>query len=170
MDTKITNQVMEFFEEKLAESIIHSTIFDTIINIENDRIRQIKYKNNKEFLYKRSNSIKRRFYYFRDKQNFPRITVCTIYDINKRLAVRGLALCGPKDIMNKEYGRDLAEDRAIVAYKTEKNSEKIQKRIAADVVDSCVNYSLSTECDPYDFKSQFNINLTDYERSAFKLE
>lgn len=41
------------------------------------------------------------FYYLRDQQNRPLVTVCLLRDSNKKV-YRGMAICGPKDNPNKK--------------------------------------------------------------------
>lgn len=50
------------------------------------------------------------FYYIKDKENKPVITVCLIQDGSKWS--RGIAICSKKDIPNKKIGRAIAEGRA----------------------------------------------------------
>lgn len=57
--------------------------------------------------------INRFFYYLRDKQNRPVVTVC-IVECGGKFA-RGVAICSPLDNPNKKIGRMIAEGRAFKA-------------------------------------------------------
>lgn len=72
--------------------------------------------------------MKELYYYFRDIQKAPRITICLFYDEKERkVLARGIALCSMKETPNKRVGRALAFDRAVFALDSNTNSEKIGK-------------------------------------------
>ena len=53
------------------------------------------------------------FYYGRDNQNSPLVTVCLYKKDDK--VTRGVAICSEKDLPNKKKGKSIAKDRAIKA-------------------------------------------------------
>ena len=120
--------------------------------------------------------MKRWFYYFRDSNNQPVITVCLIKDKSGDIA-RGIAICSKKDnfrkkddavLLNKRYrlvtgGRTIAYQRAIEALKSKKTTLPIKSERAMDIVmnsnyDLCNNrHTLSL------YKSVYNPTLTAFE-------
>ncbi len=147
---------------KLSEEAIEllKAMNQTDSNLED----QIKFKKNKEFLYSNCNTIKRRFYHYRDANKHPRITICVLYDIKSNKYSRGISLCSFLDQPIKAYGRDNAEDRAIKALRSQKSSCPITRR-EADIL-----ISLSTEflADILVYeKSSYNIQPTKFELRLF---
>ena len=62
------------------------------------------------------------YYYYRDKNNRPVVTVCLIVGKrNRKLVALGISICSPKDNPCKEIGRYYARERAIKAF-VDKNS------------------------------------------------
>ena len=137
-------------------------VIDIIQSLEKDLEEQIQFKKNKEFLY--MNQIKRRFYYYRDKYHHPRITVCTIQDPKTKIYCRGFSLCSFTDIIDKEFGRDLTEDRAIKALKLQKNSDKITTFKADEITMAVKTFDIENE---WEFKSMYNVQLTEFENKLF---
>jgi len=121
-----------------------------------------RFKKNKDFLY--VNKFNRRFYYFRDSNNNPRITVCIIQDPKTKIYCRGISLCSFMDSPIKEFGRDTAEDRAIRAFKIQKSTEKISRSETEEIINSIQKFSsefVSTH------KSTYNAILTEFESKLF---
>ena len=58
------------------------------------------------------------FWYIRDKDNRPIITVCLAHDEEANIFSRGIAVCIWKDNPDKKLGRKIAKDRAIKAMGT----------------------------------------------------
>jgi hypothetical protein len=56
-----------------------------------------------------------RFYYIRDDENKPRVTVCLYQYSDCRSPTRGIALCSPVDNPCKKTGRAIALGRAMKA-------------------------------------------------------
>ena len=121
-----------------------------------------RFKKNKDFLY--TNRFKRRFYYFRDMDNHPRITVCVIQDPKSKIYCRGLSLCSFMDATEKEFGRDAAEDRAIKAFKTQKHSEKITRYETKDIINSIQRFENELVSV---YKSVYDTLLTEFETKLF---
>lgn len=53
-----------------------------------------------------------KFWYKRDGENRPIVTVCDLLDKDGNLVSYGMAICSPKDAPDKNYGRMIAERRA----------------------------------------------------------
>ena len=68
------------------------------------------------------------FYYLRDNQNRPLITVC-LHKINGAIC-RGIAICSDKDNPSKKTGKTIAFGRAMRARKSKKESEIINRKEA----------------------------------------
>jgi hypothetical protein len=51
------------------------------------------------------------YYYLRDVENKPRITVCFCVDKDTKKTARGIAVCSKKDNPNKKVGRSIAQQR-----------------------------------------------------------
>ncbi len=75
--------------------------------------------------------MKTKYYYIRDKDRHPRITVCLIE--NKGLYARGVALCSFSENPIKAFGRTLALERAVTAMLTEESTERVDRDEAWDV-------------------------------------
>ena len=93
------------------------------------------------------------FYYVRDIENRPVITVCLIEKLGEYY--RGVALCSELDQPCKRVGRNIAEGRAISALKNIKNTLPL-KRIGTPFIfryKSCILYENQ---------------LTDFEKKLIK--
>jgi len=168
-ETKVINyykeRKMDMFERAMnkldeAEETLHF-----IGNFERlkEKFEDVKrFKKNKDFLY--VNRFKRRFYYFRDKDNHPRITVCVIQDPKSKIYCRGLSLCSFMDATEKEFGRDMAEDRAIQAFKTQKHSEKMTRVETDKIVGSILKFGNELISA---YKSVYDTLLTEFETKLF---
>lgn len=112
---------------------------------------QRRYKKNKEFIYR--NRLIEKIYHIRDSQNAPRITVCILFDPKKNMYCRGVSICSRLDCVNKEEGRDIAEDRAVQAMKSEKSSRRFISK------EAIINFR----------KSDYNLtNLSNFEKRLFR--
>lgn len=188
--------VVERAIHKNRETILERSIREAneVIDLINQKMQleteldlQIYYKKNKEFLYSNMNKLKRRFYHYRDANNFPRVTVCILYNQAENIACRGLSICSFMDAPVKEDGRDRSEDRAIIAYKEKESSEFIVRMkeypnviqneppifvpttsqiLLMKVTNS--NPELNSALLSFDFKSEYNASLTQFELKLFK--
>jgi len=61
--------------------------------------------------------IKEYYYYLRDEQNRPAITVCLIVNYESNEYFRGIAVASDLDMPNKKEGRTIAKGRAAKAIK-----------------------------------------------------
>ena len=114
--------------------------------------------------------MKEYYYYIRDNDNHPRVTVCLIED-SKGGFHRGISLCSfdEKEI-DKEYGRRKARSRALHALHTKEDSMPIASHRAVDII-LRTSRSLLAEFLSVDssfgsggFKSLHLVTLTDFER------
>jgi len=124
---------------------------------------QIKFKKNKEFLYSNCNTIKRRFYHYRDTNKHPRITICILQTPSK-IYTRGISLCSFLDQPIKAYGRDVAEDRAIKALKNCKSSNPVTRSEADKLIGEFPEFLKDMVI--YE-KSSYNIQPTEFELRLF---
>jgi hypothetical protein len=120
---------------------------------------QKKYKKNKEFIY--TNHLERRFYYYTDKLDAPRVTICIIHDQKQNMYHRGISICSYLDIVNKEEGRDIAENRTIKAMKLKISTEKINR---GDIIQMEHDIKMDIY---YEYKSNYDVNITEFERKLF---
>ena len=172
---KLVDEAKELIEEA-------NEMFDIVGEFQKIQTKldeQIQFKKNKEFLYE--NRFKSRFYYFRDANKHPRIAICVIYHEKSGVYCRGISLCSFSDNVEKEYGRDVAEDRAIKAFKTQTTNDKIITFVVTDketgegydriktkeILQSIVNYT--SECSlNFTNKSTFDCELTKFEKKLFE--
>lgn len=71
-----------------------------------------------------------KFYYIRDKENKPRITVCFLKDESTGDFARGVAICSKRDNPCKRTGRNIARGRAIWALKNMGSNCLVKRREA----------------------------------------
>jgi len=181
------NEPLKFKSTKLTTEFLESInpIKDLVYEVDQDKTTiemlslelreqqkktemQRRYKKNKEFI--NMNKLYEKFYYYRDNFNSPRISVCVINDPKTKMFHRGISLCSFLDHVDKEEGRDIAEDRAIRAIKFKSNSESISRREAEDIILSIgQEYNESVFPQNLNFKSEYNVTLTDFEKKLFKL-
>jgi hypothetical protein len=102
------------------------------------------------------------YYYLRDPENRPVITVCLLID-GHRIA-RGVAICSDRDVPCKKDGRARAKGRAqsILSYAAEREpfpfaavDFPVRREEALKVLE-CVKHALA-------FKAYFNPDLTEFE-------
>jgi hypothetical protein len=67
------------------------------------------------------------YYYIRDKQRRPLVTVCLIQ--GERGIGKGVAICSLEDLPVKKVGKRIAKDRALKAYWEERTSDYTKKQI-----------------------------------------
>ena len=96
------------------------------------------------------------FYYMRDGENKPRVTVCLILDESEyRVVARGVAICSFKDQPIKSKGRNMAAGRARSALMNKWENDSIT-RWEADYVIEDTGWN-------FFYKSEYEPSLTDYE-------
>ena len=96
-----------------------------------------------------------KYYYFRDKQNKPRITVRLI-KIGNQIA-RGIAICSALDNPCKQMGRNIAKGRAHKAMLLKKNDCPINRSPAPLLLEPFWTGKLGL------YKSVYNPILTKFE-------
>lgn len=77
------------------------------------------------------------FYYIRDNDGHPRVTVCLVSD--GVVHARGLSFCSPRDVLSKKEGRRLALARARKAYGTKTTGEPIGRDETLTVIQKVTN-------------------------------
>jgi hypothetical protein len=103
------------------------------------------------------------YYYKRDENNRPLVTICVVKDPMTGEVARGLAFCSPSDQPVKAKGRQIALGRATQAMKHQKDMNYIRHQGAwhtqwlahksgQDTLDWCL------------YKSYYNPKLTDLEQ------
>jgi len=112
--------------------------------------------------------MKKWFYYFRDNENRPRVTVCILK--KKYKIARGISICSLVDNFSKkdledengeiiQGGRSRAYDRAYTAITKGIDSEPILRVEGHQVLDIC-GFDLETN-----YKSEFMPVLSDFEKT-----
>jgi len=159
------SKVMEF--ENPIKALVHEyddqnlfidDLIKSCLKLKNDVELQKRYKKNKEFIY--TNRLERRFYYYRDELDAPRITICIIHDPKQKMYHRGISICSYLDIVNKEDGRDIAEDRAIQALKTKETNSEINRADVSLFIEGIIDFI-------FDNKVDYNVDLTNFEKRLF---
>ena len=156
-ESSFLDDVLEVIQEKEA-------IEEIVMELTEELTMQNLFKENKNYII--DNRLERKFYYRRDKDNHPRMTICLLRDPRTNIVCRGIALCSYKeDNIDKEVGRDLAESRAVTAFKTKGDSEVIICADAYGVFCDC----LKPEDIPFNSstKSCYNPILTEFEKKLF---
>jgi len=135
---------------------LHEIILQLTKKLDN----QVQFKKNKEFI--KDKNIKTLFYYFRDEQNCPIVTVCLLHFPKENIFCRGLSICCPLDNINKEDGRDIAENRAIQAFQYKFDIDPIRRKHIKALLKNIIDISpedrkiLNNELI---FKGQYNVEL-----------
>lgn len=114
-----------------------------------------------------------KYYYFRDYDKKPRITVCIGKNEMTGKFNRGFAFCSLKDNPNKCFGRHLALSRMIDAIAEQKDNNEIKRNELWKVIYSCyeppfISYEFYNNRRKY--KSQYNVELTTFEKKLFGIE
>ena len=77
-------------------------------------------------------NVMEKFYYLRDANNIPIITICIALDVDSGDFARGMAICSTKDNPNKKEGKRIARRRAIRALGSKTTSLPIKDSRAID--------------------------------------
>ncbi len=102
------------------------------------------------------------YYYFRDSEKKPVVTVCLLKDINNDIS-RGIAICSKKDSPCKKAGRKIAKERAEYAMRTGSWNGSVLRKDALKIVKSF-------KLESFFYKSFYKPNLTTYERNILGME
>lgn len=101
-----------------------------------------------------------KYYYLRDENGHPRVTVCLLKASIGGMFHRGLALCSYSEkVIDKKLGRKLAYKRAVKAMMSKRNQLPIKSPNGIGIVGDFFIY---------DFKSQYNVELTEFEQKLTK--
>jgi hypothetical protein len=98
------------------------------------------------------------YYYIRDEENRPVITVAIADLAQEGVICRGIAICSKKDQPVKARGRAIAFGRLMKAYINCESSD----RVLTDHRLPFVVYEYGIDCG---FKSGYNVEATDFELS-----
>jgi len=153
------NPIKELVHEYDDQDLFIKELIKSYLKLKLEVEIQKRYKKNKEFIY--TNHLERRFYYHRDEFGAPRITICIIRDLKQKMYHRGISICSYLDIVNKEDGKDIAEDRAIKAIKSKTTSEEINR---GDIIQ--MEHDIKTDI-YYKYKSNYDIDITEFEKKLF---
>ena len=106
------------------------------------------------------------FYYLRDKDNKPVVSVCLKKDDeNDKLFHRGISVCSMRDNCEKAHGRYLAITRSLRAQKNRKKScDKIKRQETIDLLKD-LNCNFSSKSSTLDIT-----DLCDYEKKILKVD
>lgn len=105
------------------------------------------------------------FYYIRDKQHNPIITICLIKTIDG-IVCRGIAIRNDKDQISKSKGREISFKRAVSALYKEGDSLFIDREETMIKIENIDCSYVFSEINIY-YKSIYNSRITEFERSLF---
>lgn len=113
------------------------------------------------------------YYYYRNENRAPIITVCLIKDGDN--VARGVTIRSPLDILRKSEGRRWARKYAKRALGTKTSSEPIGRQevleIVATALDPEMNHVIRTkDAHIFDFKSVYNPQLTAFEKRLIRIK
>ena len=100
----------------------------------------------------------KKFYYIRDEEERPIITVCIYKNIFLGTVSKGTAICSEQDIPNKKIGRAIAGGRAKKAALNLGSSGLVKRNDVADELHAHFSMPMGRI-----YKSCFNPELTEYE-------
>jgi len=101
-------------------------------------------------------NMKAYYYYIRDADRKPIITVCLLFYKDDNIITKGLAFCCYKDVPCKKVGRRIALERALHAYSIEINDCMTTRRD---------NFPFAII---FDYKAYYRPKLTEYEESILR--
>jgi len=107
------------------------------------------------------------YYYIRDYDQRPRISVCILYDEKTGVSARGVSLCSMLDMPNKQTGRELAEQRALKAFLKKKSFGEIKSSNSLNVFINCKIDSYEMY-ENFHFKCHYNPILNSVEKKLIK--
>lgn len=86
------------------------------------------------------------YYYVRDEEKKPIVSVCLIED-GRNILSRGISVCSLRDLPNKAKGRGLALSRALFAIENECCCEPIN-RFEAVVIPETIDFGCKVDYNP----------------------
>jgi hypothetical protein len=115
-----------------------------------------------------------RFYYLRDPENKPIVTVCLLLDVQdgsyddtiwmKTHVARGIAICSNLDAPNKKVGRAIAKGRALKALMNGSHSPMLREEL--DIIQEQLEDVDLLSIDNY--KGETDPKLTKYETNLLR--
>ena len=109
-----------------------------------------------------------KYYYLRDEENKPRITICAVYDSIAGIFARGVAMCSEKDNPNKRVGRNIALQRAVHALANRTDACPIERLDQGYRLDLAAIDAGLQKLAP--FKASFAPPMNAIERKLFRLD
>lgn len=109
--------------------------------------------------------MRERFYYERDTEGLPLVTVCLIEDTidgDTEVFARGVSICSPMEFPVKSRGRAIAKGMATKAMFYKETSEPINRPEAVFTI-----HALALE-GRLEYRSEFMPKLTDFEKGLFE--
>jgi hypothetical protein len=106
-----------------------------------------------------------KYYYLRDENNHPLVTVCLILrqDQEGLSFGKGLAFCSPQEKqINKKVGRRLSCDRACMALTKKSHFQPIERHEAREIIRATIDEEVGEVKIPI-YKGIYNPNLTWFE-------
>ena len=104
-----------------------------------------------------------KYYYLRDPENHPIVTVCLLED-NIHNTARGIAVCSELDAPNKKVGRAISKGRALKAMLSGNHSPMIREEL--DVIQAKLEDIELLDLE--NFKGELNPKLTEYEQNLLQ--
>lgn len=104
------------------------------------------------------------YYYLRDFNNVPVVTVCVVRKGNEY--ARGVSICSSYDQVNKNVGRRISRDRALFAIHNRATDDNIINRSEAVDVLNDINYDTLY----INYKFEYNPQLSYFEMKLFWTE
>ena len=118
------------------------------------------------------------FYYLRNAQNAPVVTVCIGFDNDKK-AYRGVSVCSDKENPIKRKGKSIAKGRMLKAFNTGINDLMVDRDESTDVLfnvqenmDKAAEdiFFISRSINTFMYKSEVDPSLTKYEQKLKDLK
>ena len=106
------------------------------------------------------------YYYCRDKDNVPLVTVCLMRQ--DEIVVRGVSICSPLDSPCKKEGKRIARNKALKALGLKKTGDEIKRDRAVKMIYNVTDKGKnnSTICP---FKSVYNPALNIFEQKILSI-
>jgi hypothetical protein len=99
------------------------------------------------------------WYYYRDSNNIPLVTVYIVADLNTGDYARGITICGFNDNVNKAEGKFWARNYALEALETKEDGLPILREDVKLILDSIEDFPEEF----YGYKAYYLPELTDRE-------
>lgn len=108
---------------------------------------------------------KEKFYYLKDENGHPRVTVCII-ETKTGVVSRGVSLCSYLDLIRKAEGRNKARGRAVQALHNNTNNISIDRSVDSHYI-LCVVSDIAKDpeiLEKFNYLSEINPSLTNLEQ------